>query len=109
MLQGLIGRANELLGDLQRTLLRPRPTAPAPTAPAAPARVSYGPLRRVVLTDGVVHTLFEEYAGHRAEARGEEETGWVLMGLREAEEAVVLATLPAGTRAEASVAHVLFN
>jgi proteasome lid subunit RPN8/RPN11 len=106
MLQGLIGRANELLGELQRTLLRPRPAA---AAPAAPARIAYGPLRRLLLTDGVGRTLFEEYAGHRAEARGEEETGWVLMGLREAEEAVVLATLPAGTRADASAAHVLFN
>jgi proteasome lid subunit RPN8/RPN11 len=62
-----------------------------------------------VLTDGVGHTLFEEFAGHRAEARGEEETGWVLLGLREAREAVVLATLPAGALRDASVAHVRFN
>jgi proteasome lid subunit RPN8/RPN11 len=62
-----------------------------------------------VLTDGVGHTLFEEFAGHRAEARGEEETGWVLLGLREAREAVVCATLPAGALRDASVAHVRFN
>jgi proteasome lid subunit RPN8/RPN11 len=57
----------------------------------------------------VGRTLFEEYARHRGEARGEEETGWVLLGLREANEAVALATLPAGAEREASVAHVRFN
>jgi hypothetical protein len=71
--------------------------------------ILYGPLERVVLTDGVGRTLFEEFADHRTEARGEEETGWVLLGLREAREAVVLATLPAGALRDASVAHVRFN
>jgi len=33
----------------------------------------------------------------------------VLLGLREAQEAVVLATLPAGTERDASVAHIRFN
>jgi proteasome lid subunit RPN8/RPN11 len=108
MLQGLFGRATELLGELQRTLLGPRPAARAP-APAKRPPIVLGPLRRVLLTDGVGRTLFEEYASHRACTRGEEETGWVLLGLREAEEAVVLATLPAGTRSEASVSHVRFN
>jgi proteasome lid subunit RPN8/RPN11 len=78
---------------------------PSPTSPA----ITYGPLERVVLTDGVGRTLFEEFAEHRSEARGEEETGWVLLGLREAREAVVLATLPAGAQRDASVAHVRFN
>lgn len=108
MLQGLIGRATEVLGELQRTLLHPRPVAPA-TAPAPRSPTPLGPLRRVLLTDGVGRTLFEEYASHRACARGDEETGWVLLGLREAEEAVVLATLPAGTQSEASASHVRFN
>jgi proteasome lid subunit RPN8/RPN11 len=62
-----------------------------------------------VLTDGVARTLFEEYSDHRAEARGDEETGWVLLGLREADAAVVLATLPAGAERDAGVAHVRFN
>ena len=61
------------------------------------------------MTDGVGRTLFEEYARHRATARGNEETGWMLMGLREPGQAVGLATLPAGTRAESSVSHVQFN
>jgi hypothetical protein len=70
---------------------------------------TYGPLTRVVLTDEVNRTLFEEYAAHRKSARGHEETGWVLLGLREASEALVLATLPAGTERNAGVAHVRFN
>jgi proteasome lid subunit RPN8/RPN11 len=71
--------------------------------------VNYGPLQRVLVTDGVGRTLFEEYTAHRGEARGKEETGWVLLGLREADEAIALATLPAGTEREASIAHVRFN
>lgn len=62
-----------------------------------------------LLTDGVSRTLFEEYAEHRESARGEEETGWLLLGLREADRAVALATLPAGTYRQAGVAHVRFN
>jgi len=106
MLQLLVSTATQLLGDLQRSLLRSRPPAQA-VAPAPSIR--YAPLQRVLLTDGVGRTLFEEYARHRAEARGEEETGWVLLGLREAREAVVLATLPAGAERDASVSHVRFN
>jgi len=62
-----------------------------------------------LLTDDVSRTLFEEYASHRESPRGEEETGWILLGLREADEAVALATLPAGTARDAGVAHVRFN
>jgi proteasome lid subunit RPN8/RPN11 len=67
------------------------------------------PLRRFRLSDGVSRTLFEEYARHRRGDSGEEETGWVLLGLRERDEAVALATLPAGTHSDAGVAHVRFN
>src|SRR5207253_1062318 len=88
MLQGLVSRARQLAQDLQRSLRRPAPAAARPAARPAPS--AYGPLGRVLLTDGVGRTLFEEYADHRAAARGEEETGWVLVGLREASEAVVL-------------------
>jgi hypothetical protein len=69
----------------------------------------YLPLDAIALTDGVGHTLFEEYAAHREETRGDEETGWVLLGLRELSQAVVLATLPAGAQRDASVSHVRFN
>jgi proteasome lid subunit RPN8/RPN11 len=110
MLQGLIGRAAQLVREVQRSLLRPVPpvrTAPAPSAAAAPTTLE--PLQRALLTDGVARTLFEEYAEHRSSASGDEETGWVLLGLRHGNEAVVLATLPAGTRSDASVSHVRFN
>jgi proteasome lid subunit RPN8/RPN11 len=63
----------------------------------------------VVLTDEVSRTLFDEYAVHRQGSRGHEETGWLLLGLREPEEAIVLATLPAGAESEAGSAHVHFN
>jgi proteasome lid subunit RPN8/RPN11 len=77
--------------------------------PLTPAPIAYERLRRVVLTDQVSRALFTEYAAHRASDRGAEETGWVLLGLREAEEAVVLATLPAGAERDAGEAHVRFN
>ena len=108
MWQALKRAADRLLDAANRSLLRPR-RFPMPARTLSPPAVSYGPLRRVLLTDGVAHTLFEEYALHRSAARGEEETGWVLLGLRAADEAVVLATLPAGAEADASAAHVRFN
>jgi hypothetical protein len=105
---GLRDLTQQLWGVLQRSLLgSPRPVPVPAAAPALPGQ--YEPLRRVVLTDGVGRTLFEEYATHRAAERGDEETGWILMGLREREEAIALATLPAGTQRDAGVAHVLFN
>jgi len=61
------------------------------------------------LTDEVGRTLFEEYAQHRSQVGGDTETGWILLGLREVNEAVILATLPAGTEADASVSHIRFN
>jgi proteasome lid subunit RPN8/RPN11 len=76
---------------------------------AAPAPRVYRRLVRVVLTDLVSRTLFEEYAAHRQSQRGEEETGWVLLGLRELDEAIVLATLPAGAERSAGISHVRFN
>jgi proteasome lid subunit RPN8/RPN11 len=108
MLQVLVGKATRWLNDLHRSWYRPRPS-PQAAITSTTHPVTYGRLERVVLTDGVGRTLFEEFATHRAEARGEEETGWVLLGLREAREAVVLATLPAGALRDASVAHVRFN
>jgi proteasome lid subunit RPN8/RPN11 len=53
--------------------------------------------------------MFEEFANHHRSARGDEEIGWVLLGVREENEALVLATLPAGAQRSAGVAHVLFN
>jgi len=83
-------------------------TAPAPHPVARGPRL-YRPLRRLLLTDGVSRTLFDEYAQHRDGPDGDDETGWVLLGLRETDEAIALATLPAGAESEAGTAHVRFN
>src|SRR2546421_4267443 len=108
MLHGLVSTASRLLSNLQRSLFRERVPVLAPEAPAA-APTSYRRLERVVLTDEVSRTLFGEFAAHRQTARGNEEIGWVLLGVREANEALVLATLPAGARRSAGLAHVQFN
>lgn len=105
--QALVSTASQLLNDIHRAVFRPEP--PRSPAPQGPSAISYSPLQRLLVTDGVAHTLFEEYASHRSEARGEEETGWLLLGLRESKEAIVLATLPAGAERDAGVAHVRFN
>jgi hypothetical protein len=110
MLRPLVSTANRFLEELNRCLWRNRlpalATLPAPTPPAKP---SYKRLERVLLTDEVNRTILEEFAAHREGERGDEETGWVLLGLREETQATVLATLPAGTQRDAGVAHVLFN
>lgn len=109
MLQPLVSRAGLLLGRWTRSLLG-KPSVPVSMArPMAAAPLQYLPLERVTLTDEVGRTLFEEFAAHRAGARGDEETGWVLLGLRHGDEALVLATLPAGADCQAGVAHVRFN
>src|SRR5260370_27218364 len=94
MLQALVSTAGRLLNDLNRSLFR-RPPPPVEEPAPSPVPRTYQRLQRLVLTDQVCRTIFEEYAAHRQGARGEEETGWVLLGLREADEVVVLAELPA--------------
>jgi len=70
----------------------------------APARIE-----RIILSDGVARTLFDDYAEHRRSARGDEEIGWVLMGMRQGRDVIALAALPAGAERDAGVAHVRFN
>lgn len=105
-----------MLGRVERALSKRGGAIPAERVPPValrelgpPAVANYRPLKRVVLTTGVVRTLFNEYGAHRRSDRGDEETGWVLLGWREEEEAVVRATLPAGADREAGEAHVRFN
>ena len=100
LLTHFLHRAREWATDL---------TPPPPRADPPAAPVAYEKLRRVVLTDEVSRTLFDEYALHRAGERGGEETGWVLLGVREPDAATVLATLPAGAERDAGEAHVRFN
>ncbi|MCE9534515.1 MAG: Mov34/MPN/PAD-1 family protein [Planctomycetes bacterium] len=87
----------------------PRRTEPIEAIRKSAGPVPLGPLQRLVLTDEVERTLFAEYAEHRGGQRGEEETGWVLLGVRNADEAIALATLPAGAKRDAGFAHVRFN
>jgi hypothetical protein len=103
--RALKATAAELVQGFQRPAPRPRPAGPGAATGPRPLR----PLRRLRLTDEVSHTLFDEYAAHRAGERGEEETGWALLGLREGDGALALATLPAGAGREAGQAHVRFN
>ncbi|HMC65701.1 MAG TPA: Mov34/MPN/PAD-1 family protein [Gemmataceae bacterium] len=108
MWRALLSAAGRWLNEFGRSLPRRRGT-PAPASRGSYSASHYQPLRRVILTDGVGRTLFEEYAAHRGSERGEEETGWVILGLREAAQAVALATLPAGAGRNAGLAHVRFN
>ncbi len=109
MLRALVSSASRLLAELNRSLAPGRQPDLAKIDAPAPAPRTYQRLERVVLTDEINRTLFEEYAEHRQGSRGDEETGWVLLGLREETEALVLATLPAGAGRSAGVAHVRFN
>src|SRR5262245_38488320 len=92
MWQVLVSRVGDLLRDLASIIQR-RAATPL-EHPQTNGKPGYHALRRLLLTDGVSRTLFEEYASHRESARGEEETGWLLLGHREADQAVALATLP---------------
>jgi hypothetical protein len=109
MIKALVRTAGQYLKDLNRSWLRDRHLDSHRRQPISPRARLYRPLQRVILTDEVGRTLFEEYAAHRKGPRGHEETGWILLGLREESEAIVLATLPAGADREAGIAHVLFN
>jgi hypothetical protein len=109
MFQGWVRTAERLLKDLNRFVRGRHIPVPETRPLAAHVQPSYRPLQRVTLTDVVSRIFFNEYAAHRESSRGHEETGWVLLGIREESEAIVLATLPAGTERHAGVAHVRFN
>jgi hypothetical protein len=109
MWQAVVSTATRWLHEINRAWLRPRGAVARVRPLPPPSGAVYLPLEGIRLTDGVARTLFEEYASHREQSRGDEETGWVLLGLREMSQAVVLATLPAGARRDASVSHVRFN
>lgn len=104
MIRALLESALRFLRSFHHVVAPP----PPPDPPAAPA-IPYRRLERVVLTDQVARTLFDDFAAHKRGRRGAEEIGWVLLGLREENQALALATLPAGTQRSAGVAHVRFN
>lgn len=64
--------------------------------------------QRLVLTQGVCQTLFQEVTAHHQTDRGHEETGWLLLGFRNVSEAIGVATIPAGLSRDAAEAHVKF-
>jgi Prokaryotic homologs of the JAB domain len=99
----------ELLRELVRAAGRRSVGRLESPAAAGAAPTGLAPLRRVLLADEVSRALFAEFTAHRSSDRGGEETGWALLGLRRADEAVALATLPAGTARDADEAHVKFN
>lgn len=107
MWHGVVDSAHRLVQGWSRFLFGDKPPAQIPASPASQKK--YAPLERLVLTDEVCRTLFSDFAGHRAGARGDEEIGWLLLGRREETHALALATLPAGTERNAGFAHVQFN
>jgi hypothetical protein len=107
MFRTALGTAGRLVAEVTASVQRRRASLATRNGHAGPRAVQ--PVQRVFLTDGVMRTLFEEYAAHRASACGEEETGWVILGHRDTSDAAVLATLPAGAQRQAGVAHIQFN
>ena len=100
-------KLRELLAELVRAISRRAVTRAEPRQDSKP--VPLAPLRKLILTDAVSRTLFGEFAAHRKSERGQEETGWDLLGVRQGDTAVVMATLPAGEGRDAGEAHVFFN
>jgi proteasome lid subunit RPN8/RPN11 len=105
-MDNVIQQIQRRLSPMRRLLVR---QAPARHNNGAAISSSCESLRQVVFTDEVSRTLFAEYRAHRLGERSQVETGWVLLGHRHAEEAIVLAVLPAGRNANAGAGHVQFN
>lgn len=101
----MLDTLRRLWTSLERRWIASRPALPEPVAPPK----TYRRLDRIVLTEGVVRTLFDDFARHRETARGEEEFGWALLGLREETDVIVTAALPAGAQRHASLTHIQFH
>src|SRR4051812_12661218 len=101
MLHGTVAQARHLFADSRG------PTAVCLLPPMRSSACA--PLQRVLLTDGVSKALFEQFSAHRLGPRHGEETGWLLLGVRDGADGHVLAVLPAGARSEAVHSHVRFN
>jgi proteasome lid subunit RPN8/RPN11 len=77
--------------------------------PRAEPRTLSNRLESITLTEGVAQTLRDDFDDHRCTERGHEEIGWILLGIREGNDAIALAALPAGANRDASWGHVQFN
>lgn len=69
----------------------------------------YSPIRFVRIASGVGQTLVNGYMEHLAGDRKNEEIGWLLLGFREKDKAIILAAIPSGESRDASSVHVKFN
>lgn len=58
---------------------------------------------------GVLRSMFGDFLAHKETDRGEDETGWLLLGTRKAGAKVIEAALPAGEFRDAGVSHVNMN
>lgn len=67
------------------------------------------PTGTVRIHKGVLDTMFEDFQKHKETDRGEEETGWMLLGRREAGVVIIEAALPPGEFRDAGTAHVNVN
>lgn len=86
--------------------------APALIDPVATGTQSLNqepPSSDVKIHSGVLKTMFEDFHAHRQTERGEEETGWLLLGRRTESGAVIEAALPPGEFRDAGTAHVNMN
>jgi hypothetical protein len=102
MWQVLVSRAQQFLDQARLMGQDSVASAPSPL-------LAFPPVDQVVLTDGVGRTLFDGFADHLRGDRHDQETGWLLLGLRQQHQAIVQAALPAGHQRQASRTHVRFN
>jgi proteasome lid subunit RPN8/RPN11 len=79
---------------------------PVPAPVEAPP-VSAEPV--IAIRAGVLATMFKDFHSHRATDRGNEETGWLLLGRRDGRGATIEAALPPGEFRDAGMAHVNMN
>ncbi len=107
MFRSLVSSVTQALNRVNQSLWRDR-TPPITTTQPSP-QLTYQRLEKVYLTDEVNRVILDEFASHRKGDRGQEETGWILLGHRNEREAIVLATLAAGRQRDAGVSHVQFN
>lgn len=64
----------------------------------------------VRIHSGVLRTMFDDFHEHKATDRGQEETGWLLLGRRSGTDGVIVeAVLPPGEYRDAGTAHVNMN
>ncbi len=100
----LFGKLNHLLKELNQLVYGKKASDILSVEPK-----ELLPVRYVSICSGVGQTIVDGYRNHLNQDRGEEETGWLLMGYRKKKHAIISAAVPAGEFREASSTHVKFN